>query len=148
MINSGLKAYTLVPDQPNASYLSNTHFSAAPDPIGGSTIGFLMILSTLQYSAPTMSPTYSTAASKAGNAAFIQSGGQEIQGKLASRVEREAKEIVHDVGISENQVGVVLGAAKIVRDRQVEFNGPKVYFVKTHMSVSPGQGLLGLKVEF
>jgi hypothetical protein len=147
-MDDGLQAYTLVPE-PNSSFLYRTKDVQIPQmPMSGGTLGILMILSTLQYQAPHMNPTYSNAASQAGKAAFVQSGGQGLQDQLTSKAEGAAKDAIRAVGITDTEVGAVLGTAKVVRDRQIDVNGPKIYFIKTHVTVGQDHGSLGLGVNF
>jgi hypothetical protein len=142
-----LVAYVGMPTD-NASYLSCMKSCPVPQaPMSSSTVGILMILSTFQYQAPHMGP-YSNAASQAGKAAFIESGEQNISNTLSSRAETAAKNAYRSVGLTDIEVGAVLGAAKVVRDKQVDVNGPNVYFVKTHLTVGQDHGSLGLGVNF
>lgn len=142
-----LTAYVGMPTD-NASYLSCMKSCPVPAaPMSSGTVGILMILSTLQYQAPYMG-TYSNAASQAGKAAFIESGAQGASNTLTSKAESVAKDAYHSVGITDTEVGAVLGAAKVMRDRQVDVNGPKIYFMKTHVTVGQDHGSLGLGIDF
>ena len=145
--NINLSAYTLVPD--NATYL-NCYKSCpiAPQPMSGPTVGLMMLLSTLQYQAPYMNPVYANAASQAGKAAYIQSGGQAMQNKLTSQATDQTKDFAHSIGITDTEMGVVLGTAKVVRDKQLDVNGPKIYFIKTHLTVGEDHGSIGLGINF
>jgi hypothetical protein len=150
-----LRAYTLMPTD-NQSYLVQTkNVPTIGEPMSGTTMGMLMLLSTLQYQAPYMNPQYSNAASQAGKAAFIQSGGQAMQDKFTSKVSSQAegiaKDAYHSVGVTDTEVGVVLGAAKVVRDKQVDVNGPKftlINTIRTHVTVGQDHGSVGFKMEF
>ena len=148
-----LTAYVGMPTD-NQSYLACFKNCPAPptQPIGGSTMGILMLLSTLQYQAPYMNPAYSNAASQAGKAAFIQSGGQAFQDKVSSmastKAESVAKDAIHSVGITDTEAGVVLGTAKVIRDKKIDVNGPKIYFIKTHLTVTQDGGSVGLGITF
>jgi hypothetical protein len=147
-----LTAYVGMPSS-NQSYLVCTkNCPITPQPIGGATMGMLMLLSTLQYQAPYMNSQYSTAAAQAGKAAFIQSGGQAFQDRLqtvaAKKAETVAKDAYHSVGITDTEVGVVLGTAKVIRDKQLDVNGPRIYFIKTHVTVAPDHGSVGLGINF
>jgi len=154
--SSGLTAYTAMPVYENSTYLNK--YKGIPtiaEPMSGTTMGFLMLMSTLQYQAPYMAPQYSNAASQAGKAAFIQSGGQAMQdkitGKVTSQAESMAKDTYHSVGITDTEVGVVLGAAKVFRDKQLDVNGPKftiINTIKTHVTVGQDHATLGLKMDF
>lgn len=138
-----LKAYTLVPDS-NSSYMSNLHYSSPGDPISGPTIGLMMALSALQWQGPTMGPVYSQAASQAGKAAYIQSGGQEMQNRVTSKVENTAKDAVHSIGITDNELGVVLGAAKVYKDRAFSVKGPRIGPIRTTLTATQNSGTVGL----
>lgn len=146
-----LRASTLMPSD-NSSYLSCAkNCPTVQHPLDSATMGVMMLLSTLQYQAPYMGP-YSTAASQAGKAAFIQSGGQAMQDKIADMASKKAeaigKDAYHSVGITDTQVAVALSAAKVIRDKQIDVNGPRVYFVKTHLTVAPDHGSVGLGIDF
>ena len=142
-----LTAYVGVPS--NSSYLSCVkNCPTFKTPMDGSTVGIMMLLSTLQYQAPYMNPVYANAAGQAGKAAFIQVGGQDVQNKLTSKAESQAKDTIHAIGITDTELGVVLGTAKIVRDKQVDVNGPKIYFIRTHISVGQDHANLGLGFSF
>jgi hypothetical protein len=142
------QAYTLMPE-PNSTYLSHTkNIPVTAEPMSGATMGLLMIMSTLQYQAPYMSPVYQNAASQAGKAAFTQSGGQAMQNQIQSKAESAAKGVVYSAGINDTELGVVLGGAKVVRDRQIDVNGPRIFFIKTHVTAAPDHGSLGIKVDF
>jgi hypothetical protein len=114
----------------------------------GSAVGLMMILSTLQYQAPYLNPTYSNAASQAGKAAFIQVGGQDVQNKITAQATNQAKDVVHSMGITDTEMGAVFGGAKVIRDRQVDVNGPKIYFIKTHITVGQDHANVGLGINF
>lgn len=138
-----LTACTLVPEV-NTSYLSQTSVTPAVAPMGGSTMGLMMLLSTFQYQAPYMGPTYSNAASQAGKAAFIQSGGQKMEDGLRGYGVKQAK----DAGLTDAEAVVLFGAAKTLRNRQLDFNGPRVYSIKTHLTLGTESGSVGLKYEW
>lgn len=147
-----LTAYVGMPSS-NQTYLNcMKNCPIAQPPMSGGAMGMLMILSTLQYQAPYMNPVYSNAASQAGKAAFIESGGQAFQDKISSTASNKAmnmaKDTYHSVGITDTEVGVVLGAAKVVRDKRLDVNGPKIYFIKTHVTVGQDNGSLGLGINF
>ena|ERR1035437_9151206 len=145
---TGLSAYTLAPE-PNSSYLSYTKGSpVTADPISGSTVGLMMMLSSLQYQAPTMNPMYSAAADKAGQAAFIQSGGQAFQDKFTSVVTKKGAIVAHDMGITDGEMGIVGGTYKAFRTRQIDLKGPKIYSVGTSLTMSGTSGILGVRYDF
>lgn len=142
-----LVAYVGMPID-NSTYLScMKSCPVSPAPMSGGTVGIMMILSTLQYQAPYMG-SYSNAATQAGKAAFIESGGQNISDAITSKAETAAKNAYRSIGLTDIEIGVVLGAAKVVRDKQVDVSGPKIYCVKTHIIVGQDHGSLGLGVNF
>lgn len=148
MEKTELKAYTSQPE-PNSSYLSKTQgVPSIQEPMSGSTLGMLMILSTFQYQAPPVSATYARAVDQVGHAAYVQSGGQEMQDRITSKAENTAKDVAHQIGITDAEIGVVLGGAKIYKDKQVDFTGPRLYFIRTHVTAGPGHGLVSFKVDF
>jgi len=136
----------------NSTYLNNTHIQLPADPLSGSTMGIMMLLSTLQYQAPYMSPTYSNAASQAAHAAFIDVGGQAFQDKTNSKVSDIATktflDAAHSVGVTDTELAIVAGTAKTFRDRGFNVNGPKIYGVKTNLTGNQNSGSLGLKYEW
>lgn len=141
---SNTVAYTEVPDV-NCTYLSRT--SGTPvftDPMSGSTIGIMMILSTFQLQAPCTGPC-ADATSQAAKAAYIQGGLQSTQDKMGSKAENQVKNSLHSVGITDTEMGIVLGSAKVVRDRQINVNGPKIGFIKTHFTITENSGTIGLR---
>ncbi len=142
---SNLNAYTLVPNQ---TYLSRTDLVHNQTPLNGSTLGLMMLLSTFQYQAPHMAPTYSNAASQAGKAAFIVSGGQSFQDKLIAIATNKTLDLVHSIGITNTELGVVFGTAKVLRDRKIDFNGPKLFLIKTNLTFTPNSANLGFKYEW
>ena len=142
-----LTAYTGVPEA-NGSYWTDIHHTSAGDPLSGSTVGLMMLLSTFQYQAPYMGPTYSLAANQAGKAAYIVSGGQAFQDKVISVTTGIARNLVHSLGLTDTEVGLFLGTAKIVKNRKLDINGPKFYFIKTHLTLTPNDGSIDLKYEW
>lgn len=146
-MGDGLTAYTAV--APNDSYLSHTSgIPTISDPMSSPTMGLMMLLSTFQYQSPYMNPTYSNAASQIGKAAFIKSGGQDFQDKAISYANKTARQTVYSLGIDGNQVGIILGAAKVIRDRQVDLKGPNIGPVKSNLTINPNTGIMGLKYEW
>ncbi len=140
-------AYTEVPE-PNATYLSHTNGTPVfTDPLSGSTIGMMMILSTFQIQAP-CTGSCANATSQAGKAAYIQGGLQGTQDKMGSKAENEVKDSLHSVGITDTEMGVALGSAKIVKDRSINVNGPRIGFVKTHLTITQNSGTVGLRWSF
>lgn len=138
----GLSSYTLVPE-PNASYLSHTSTPIIA-PMDSSTLGLMMLLSTFQYQAPYMNPVYSNAASQAGKAAFITSGGQNVQDRLTD----QSKDIAKSMGLTDTEIGILAGSAKVYRDRQINVNGPKVYSVRTKLTADQNSGSIVFKYEW
>lgn len=148
METSNLRAYTLMPE-PNATYLDNyKNVPAVAPQMGSGSMGILMLISTLNFNTSVLPPQYSQAASQAGKAAYIQTGGQGIQDKLTNKAGDIAKEAYHAVGITDTEAGVVAGGVKIVRDKQIDVNGPKIYFIKTHLTVGQDHGSLGMGFNF
>ena len=145
--NIKLTAGTEVPD--NSSYLVKT--SSTPtiqDPLSGSTMGILMILSTFQYQSPVANPIYSTAISQASHAAFVQCGGQSLQDQISLKATNTAKNLIHSLGVTDGEVGTVLGVAKVIRDKAISLDGPRIASVKTHFSASQTNGSIGLGWDF
>lgn len=146
-MGNGLTAYTAV--APNDSYLCHTTgVTAISEPVSGTTMGLMMMLSTLQYQAPYMNPTYSNAAGQMGKAAFVQSGGQAFQDKAVLYANNRAKEAVQAIGVDGKKVAIILTAAKVVRDRQIDFKGPNIGPVKSNLTINPNTGTMGLKYEW
>jgi hypothetical protein len=144
---SNLYSCTIVPS-PNSSYLYNTHTPTIQDPLGSSTMGLMMILSTFQYQAPTMNQNYSTALNSASKAAFIQSGGQNMENKVIYRTTSMFTDTAHSIGITDPEMIAVFGTAKVIRSRQMNINGPKIYSISTHISVNQNSGNLSFKYEW
>lgn len=132
----------------NSSYLNYRSAFSFQEPLSGSTVGILMVLSTFQYQSPTMNPTYLNAIGQASRAAFVQSGGQRFQDQLTSKAENAARYIIHSIGITEGQLGVLLGATKVIRDRSVSLDGPRIQSVKTHFNINQTNGSIGLGWDF
>jgi hypothetical protein len=145
---SNLQASTLMPDANSTYYMRTKDVPYIADPMSGSTMGLLMILSIMQYEAPYVNPAYSTALSKAGTAAYSQSGGQAFQDRATARVEKEAKGIMTSMGITEGEAAVVVGTAKVVRDKQLDIAGPRWHFIQTHLTAGMDHMTLGIKIEF
>lgn len=136
-------ACTLVPE-PNSTYLAHTNGVPAIAPQNSSGMGLMMILSALQYQAPYMPAQYSNAAGQAGRAAYIQSGGKKMEDDLGKYGAGEAK----DAGVTDTEAAIVFGAAKVARDRQLKINGPKIYDIKTNLTVNQNSGSVGFKYEW
>ena len=141
-------AYTLMPE-PNQTYLAQTKNVMVPtDPLSGSTVGLLMILSSFQYQPSLMGPQYTGAVSQASQAAFVQSGGQQSQNNTVSVVTKNGLDFAHSVGLNDIEMGAVGFTAKTVRSRQININGPKLYGIKSNLTLSPGIGNVGLSYGF
>lgn len=147
MTNENLRSYTLVPE-PNESYFVQTKSLYNTVPLGNGSVGFLLMLSTLQYQAPYLPSQYSGAASQAGKAAYIQSGAQASQDKLVSRMGKSVIDEMHQAGVTDTEAAIVLGTIKTVRNKQVDLNGPRLSFFQTHLTLAPDHTLLGFKMDF
>lgn len=147
---SGLNACTSVPD--NSSYMGNVHYAAMGTPMDGSTMALLMVLSTFQYQAPYIDATYSNALSQASKAAYIESGGQAFQDRLFGVVTKDGEDVARTItrfmGITDMEAVVVVGAARVIKDRQLDINGPKICTVKTHLTLTPDSGIVGIKYDW
>jgi hypothetical protein len=137
-------AYTLMPE-PNQTYLAQTKNVVVPsDPLSGSTVGLLMVLSSFQYQPSLMGPQYAGAVSQASQAAFIQSGGQRFQNNFTAVATKSGIDFAHSVGLTDAEMGAVGFTAKTVRSRQINIKGPKFYGIKSNLTLSPGIGNVGL----
>lgn len=139
--------FSLKDGGPNDFYLADTHYTA-PKLADSSTAGLMMLLSTFQYQAPYMSPVYSNAASQLGKAAYIQSGAQSFQDKFLQSRERDLRDIARDLGITDGEAAVFLGTAKIVRDKQISLDGPKIHSISTHLTGDQSSGKIMLKWDY
>lgn len=137
---------TGVPD--NSTYLYKINIPTVTDPFSGSTIGLLMILSTFQYQSPTANPAYSNALGQASKAAYVQVGGQAFQDKVMGIATDKGKNVIHSMGITDGQMGAVLGAYMIARDRRLSLDGPKIYSINTHLTYGVGNANIGFKYEW
>lgn len=144
---SNLSAYTLVPE-PNGTYLSKTANIPIANPLSGSTMGLMMLLSTFQCQASSMGSTYSTAVTQASKAAAIISGEQDIQNKLIKIITNDSKDTLHSIGITDTEAGLVLETAKTIKNRQLQINGPKIYLIKTKLTIGQDNGSIGLGYNF
>ena len=145
--NPNINAYTMA-QNPNSSYLLYKTNMVINQPMDGSTLGLMMLVTTLQWQPTLTGPTYSNAASQAGKAAFIMSGGQGAQDKVTNIVTKNATNAIHSIGITDTEVGVILGAAKIARDRRIDINGPRIFGGKSHLTLNQNSGSLGIGWEF
>lgn len=145
--NSTLYSCTLIPS-PNSSYLYNIHSPVLQDPFSGSTMGLMMILSAFQYQPSGISQNYSNALNNASKAAFIQSGGQSMEDQFVSKTTVMFADTAHSMGLTDSEMGIVFGSAKIFKYKQMDLNGPKFYSIKTHLTINQNSGSLGLKYEW
>ena len=140
-------AYT-APD-PNSSYfIYYKGGMQVHEPMEGSTMALMMLVATLQWQAPMAGPTYSNAAAQAGKAAYIVSGGQGAQDKVASIAAKNAGDGLHSIGITDAELGVVLGTAKVIRDKSVDVNGPRLGHIRTHLTATTNNASLGIRYEW
>lgn len=141
-------AYTLMPE-PNQTYLVQTKNLMVPaDPLSGSTVGLMMILSTFQYQPSLMGSNYVEALSQASQAAFVASGGQQFENKTVSVVGKDGIDFAHSIGIDDTEMGVVGFSLRTVQRKQFHVNGPRFYGIKSNLTLSPGNGDLGLSYEW
>jgi hypothetical protein len=132
----------------NGSYLSNTGHIPTNPHLGGATMGLMMLLSSFQYQAPYMNPVYSNAASQAGKAAFMESGGQDTQDKFMKMVTSDGTKTLKDAGITDTEMGAAGLAVRTLRSRQLNLNGPKIYSVKSSLTADQNGASLGLRWDF
>jgi hypothetical protein len=116
-------------------------------------MGLMMLLSSFQFQSPLGSAAFPNAAlDQASKAAYIQSGGQAFQDNATSKVTNAAtknlREVAGNCGITEGEAAVVLGTAKVVKDRQFSLNGPQIYSIKTHLTGTPNSGIVNIKYEW
>jgi hypothetical protein len=111
-------------------------------------MGIMMLLSAFQYQAPYMGPTYQQAASQAGKAAYIVSGGQAFQDKLGNVASKNATDLVHSVGITDPEMGVVYGGYKIYKSRQIDLKLPRIGPVKFNLTAGQQSGSIGARYEY
>ena len=52
------------------------------------------------------------------------------------------------MGITDAEAVVVVGAARIVKDRQLDVNGPKICSIKTHLTMTPESGNISFKYDW
>jgi hypothetical protein len=143
---SNLNAYTLVPE-PNGTYLSRTANIPIANPLSGSTMGLMMLLSTFQYQASSMG-TYSNAATQASKAAAIVSGEQDMQDRFIKLITNDSKDAMHSVGITDTEAGIVLETAKTIKNKQLQINGPKIYLIKSKLTIGQDNASIGLGYNF
>jgi hypothetical protein len=108
------------------------------------TIGLMAIISTLSLYSP-LPPSYTNATNAAGRAAFIQSGGQAIQDKILAYSENKAHKTLNSLGVTDNQMAIVVGTVKVIREQRISFPGPKFDRIRTNLAVTPNSGFVGLE---
>jgi hypothetical protein len=140
---SDLTAYTLSVDL-NSTYLSQTSTLPATRHINDPTLGLMMLLSTLQYESPYMNQTYSNAANQAGKAAYVESGGQGLQNNFLQRLGKETTDAGHQMGLTDTEMGILFETAKTAKTHKLDINGPKVYFMKTRLTIEESRGSVGV----
>lgn len=143
---------TILASESNTTHLSQINNLHIADPMSSSTMGLMMLLSTLQYQAPYMDPRYSYAASQAGKAAFIESGGQALQDRFIAMTNKKAtdmgKNAIRYIGVSEVQLGIVLGTYKVYKARQIDIKGPTLHSINTNLTLGTDHGSIGLGWNF
>jgi hypothetical protein len=105
----------------------------------------MALLSTFQYQAPPVNPTYTVAFATVSRAAFAQSGGAAMQSKATQLATKDATDMVHSAGVTDTEMAIVLGTAKTIRDKSLNVNGPKIYFIHTNLTATQNSGTLGLR---
>ncbi len=95
-----------------------------------------------------MGPMYSGAAGQAGKAAFIESGGQALQDRFLSVMVHKSKDVANSIGITDGELGATLGTLKVIRDRQINLSGPRMYSVKTDLTINQSSGSMNFKYEW
>lgn len=88
------------------------------------------------------------AMSKAGSAAWIQSGGAQTEKRFLTTIEEEAIRTVKKTGVSDRAIAATLIVGKVVHDRKVQFRGPSVVSATTHLTLAVGSGILGVTWRF
>jgi hypothetical protein len=141
-------AYTLMPE-PNQTYLVQTKNVVVPtDPLSGSTVGLMMVLSSFQYQSPTLNTTYSSALNQASHAAFVEVGGQAFQDKTTSYATRNGTDFAHSIGLTDGEMGLAAFTLRTVQRKQINLNGPKVYGIKGSLTLTPNSYNVGFKYEY
>jgi hypothetical protein len=117
-------------------------------PLSDPTMGLMMLLSTFQYQAPYMNPTYSNAASQAGKAAFVESGGQAVQDKFLKGETKDGMDFAHSIGLTDMEMGIVGFAGKTIRSRQINVRGPSIGPIRSSLTGTENSGSIGLVWRF
>jgi hypothetical protein len=68
-----------------------------------------------------------------------------MQDKASGVVSKDALGVAHNIGLTDQEMAVFLGTATIVRNRQIDVNGPKILSIKPHLTLSPNSVILGIK---
>lgn len=118
------------------------------DPMSGSTMGLLMLISTLQYQAPYMNPKYSDAGEKAGHAAFIQVGGQAMQDRATNYATKQGQSTAYSLGLTDLEMGIVGGTYKTIRSKEFNVRGPRFWGIKPNLTATPTSANIGFKYEW
>ena len=134
----------------NSTYLSNYKYTAQTQ-LDNDTVGFMAFLSVLKFESPYMGQ-YSDAASKAGDVAFSLSGGQKLQDQFNNKVinpnsklfETKILGFLHSLGITDTELGIIVGSAKIYRDKGIDVKGPRLGVFESHLTLNTDHGLIGL----
>lgn len=140
--NIKLTSYTSVPEY---NYLySNTKSIPSSTTVSEPTTALMMFLSIFQYQSPGVPSEYSHAVEQVGKAAYVQSGGKKMEDTLKEK----GITLVHDAGITNTQSAIVLGAAKTIQSKQLNWDNLKIDVIKLHMGLSPNSGNVGIKYEW
>lgn len=133
--------------EPNSSYLANLQLVSKPQ-MDGSTIGLMMVLSTLQYQAPYLNPNYSNAAYQASKAASIESGLTDMQSKVLKMMTNNVKNTAHSMGVNDTEIVILLGTTNTIKNKNLDFNGPELGSIKTHLNINTNIGSVGFKYDW
>lgn len=133
--------------EPNSSYLVNLQLISKPQ-LDSPTIGLMMVLSTLQYQAPYLSPNYSNAAYQASKAAQIESGLSDVQARVMKLVTNNAKDTIKSIGITDTEMVILLGTTSTIRNKNLDLKGPELGSIKTHLNINTNSGSVGFKYDW
>ena len=92
--------------------------------------------------------TYSNAATQASKAAAIVSGEQDMQDRFIKLITNDSKDAMHSVGITDTEAGIVLETAKTIKNKQLQINGPKIYLIKSKLTIGQDNASIGLGYNF
>lgn len=56
--------------------------------------------------------------------------------------------LVHDAGVTNTESAIVLGAAKTIQSKQLNWDNLKIESFKVHMGVTTNSGNIGIKYEW